>query len=180
MSYPHIVLAHGETLMDLLELAIRMLTIPSEWNMDNLTHIAEACKSYSYAHPIAPDYIQRTITPAYMTDVIIPEICDNIAREEVRYLLNGMVRDVWNQTHPNRPELPEHLEEICHGLECDDSQHSAESWEKANEIRRDWAETHDHYLGQWTFVLAPMLAIMDSRIREDVKVRARVFKEARE
>ena len=173
---PHrLTLDWKETAEDLLALIIRVLANPSENTKENRTHIAEACKSFTRVNPVSDDRIERVLTDDFIKEVIIPEVCDTIAESYIASTLQSLVRNVWDEMHPEQEPLPEHLRDLCHSLRCDDSQTSNASWARASDIEREWKDTHNYYKGQLSHIIKPMLDILGTRMREDVCIRPREF-----
>lgn len=163
-------LDRNETAEDLLALAVRVLEREDARTIENLTHLAEACKSYRRARPIHPDWIVRIITPDFIQHAIIPEICDHIARQHIVNLLGDIEMDVWYETHTKEP-LPENVLDTIHTLECDDSQTSWQSWNQARRLEMLWKMKCGWYLGQYADASQTMEAIYDERQRVDIKDR---------
>jgi hypothetical protein len=164
-----------ETAEDLLALIIKVLANPSENTKENRTHIAEACKSFTRVNPVSEYALEHVFTDDFIKEVIIPEVCDTIAESYIASTLQSLVRNVWDEMHPDQEPLPENLRNLCHTLRCDDSQTSNESWARASEIEREWRDTHNYYKGQLSHIIQPMLEILTDRMKEDVCIRPREF-----
>ena len=169
-------LEHNESAEDLLALAIKIVAVPSARTIENLTHLAEACKSYSRANPISDERIQRTLTPDFIQRVIIPEICDHIARAHIEAVMEDAIIEVWGEEHPNTGgQIPENVRQTIAYLRNDDSQTSNQSWAQAREIEREWATKLGWYQGEYDDVVMPMTHILLARIDEDVRIRPREY-----
>lgn len=177
----------GEKAEDILALAIKCVEIESERTIENLTHLAEACRSYNRTRPISDKQIVQTLTPEYIQQVLVPEICDNIAREYIGNLTYDIGRRVWEESHPSREEIPASVLAQIHALRCDDSQTWRESERKADKLKEEWMARTGQYQNQYTHCAGTMMALYKERIREDVRKRGYAFlmaqresKEARE
>lgn len=169
-------LEHNESAEDLLALAIKIVAVPSARTIENLTHLAVACKSYSRANPISDERIQRTLTPDFIQRVIIPEICDHIARARIEAVMEHAIIKVWDEEHPDAGgQIPKNVRQTIAHLRNDDSQTSNQSWAQAREIEREWATKLGWYQGEYDDIVMPMTYILLARIDEDVRIRPREY-----
>lgn len=171
MRFGTLALDKNETPEDLLALAIRVIEREDARTIENLTHLAEACKAYRRARPIDPRVIEKYITPEFIQHAIIPEICDQIAGQHIVRLVQRIESNVWDETHPDQEQMPEELLARVHALRCDDSQHWKESDWKADRLEHEWKVSHGWYLGQYAHASSTMARIYDERTREDISER---------
>ena len=162
-------LDRNEKTEDLLALAIRLIEVEDARTIENLTHLAEACKTYRRAHPCTPEHIKSTLTPHYILDVLIPEICDNLMQDYLDAVLDRMAGDLWNELHPVQGQMPESVRNTIHALRCNDSQTWRKSEELARSIEKEWAEKLEWYQGQFDRTAIRMACLMHDRLNEDIR-----------
>ena len=166
-------LNHNERILDLLALALKVLLDEGARTIDNLTHLASACKSYTRTNPISDERVTQVMTRDFIQHVIIPEICDNLAMEYVLLTLGRGVKEIWDSQHPTQSEIPETIQHQLIALYSDDSQHWRESVSKADALKREWDARRGIYQGQYDYVLGTIGGIYRQRIGEDIRERPR-------
>lgn len=165
-------LGHMETAEDLLVKAIRIIADEDDgMNDERRQHIAMACQSYTNIHPSGMDEVKKVVTDEYIKNVLIPEICDNIAQQYIHNLVMSHTIGIWEYNHPQH-ELPDNIRTLIQTLNADESQTSVESRQRASTIRRQWSEHTGEYAGQHKDIVAPTDRIFQRRTREGVRHRA--------
>ena len=166
-------LNHNERILDLLALALKVLLDEGARTIDNLTHLASACKSFTRTNPLTDKRVTEVMTRDFIQHVIIPEICDNLAMEYVLLTLGRGVKQIWDDQHPNQGEIPENIQHQLIALYSDDSQHWLASERKADALKREWDARRGVYQGQYDYVLGTIGGIYRQRIGEDIRERPR-------
>lgn len=160
-----------ETAQDILALALKVLLDENARTLENLTHLASACKSYTRTNPLSDARVMQVMTPDFIQHAIIPEVCDEIAMDYILLTLGRGVKQVWDDQHPNQEDIPEDIQQKLIALYSDDSQHWRESLHKAEEIKRECDARRGVYQGQYDYVLGTMGKIYRERVVEDIKER---------
>lgn len=165
---------------DLLALAVKVIADKNARTIDNLTHLASACKSFTRTNPLTPERVLAVVTPDYIEHVLIQEICDNIAQRHIQHVLGMALSNEWDRQHPNQGAIPQDVCETIHALRCVDGRGWQEADRLADNLEYEWARRLNWYQGQYDHIMTVQGLTWDTRMREDVRDRPRRFREARE